>query len=76
LAVSFQVVELELDDQGNVLDRKVVPYPYQSLQDAAACAKSVAARYPEARYNPANNDWCAIGSRGVPVRVVIEEIEG
>jgi len=71
--VSFQVVELELDAQGNLLDRKVVPYPYQNVQDAAASAKSIAARYPEARYDPANSGWCATGSRG-PVRVAVEEI--
>ena len=74
MAVSFQVVELELDAQGNVLDRKVVPYPYQNLQEAAASAKSIAADYPEARYDPAKNDWCAIDSRVLPVRVAIEEI--
>ncbi len=72
--MSFQIVEFELDAQGNVLDRKVVPYPYQSRQEAAASAKSIATRYPQARYDPASNNWCAIGSRGLPVRVTVEEI--
>jgi hypothetical protein len=76
MVVSFQVVELELDAEGNVLDRKVVPYPYQNLQDAAASAKSIAEGYPEARYDPAINGWCATDSRGLPVRVAIEEIAG
>ena len=74
--MSFQVVELELDAEGNVLDRKVVPYPYQNLQEAAASAKSIAARYPKVRYDPANNGWCATDSRGLPIRVAIEEIAG
>jgi len=34
--VAFQVVEFELDAQGNVLERRVVPYPYQGRQEAAA----------------------------------------
>jgi hypothetical protein len=76
MAVSFQVVELELDADGNVIDRKVVPYPYQSRQDAAASAKSIAEGYPEARYDPANNGWCAVDGQGLPVRVAIEEIAG
>jgi hypothetical protein len=32
MVVSFQVVELELDAQGNVLNRKVVPYPIKTCK--------------------------------------------
>jgi hypothetical protein len=76
MVVSFQVVELELDAQGNLLDRKVVPCPYQNLQDAAASAKSIAEGYPEARCDLAINGWCATDCRGLPMRVAIEEIAG
>ena len=58
--MAFQVVEFELDAQGNVLERRVVPYPYQGRQEAAAAAKSIAGRYAEARYDQTNNFWCAV----------------
>ena len=72
-SVAFQVVEFELDAQGNVLERRVVPYPYQGRQEAAA-AKSIAGRYAEARYDQTNNFWCAVGNQGRPVRLAVEEI--
>ena len=72
--MAFQVVGLELDAQGNVLERRVVPYPYQNRQQAAATAKSIAGRYAEARYDQTNNFWCAVGNEGRPVRLAVEEI--
>ena len=72
--MSFQVVELELDAQGNVLARKVVPYPYQSRQEAMAAVESIAAKYSEASFDEAQNHWHAVGDGGERLRLAVEEI--
>jgi hypothetical protein len=43
--MSFQVVALALDANDNVIERKVVPDPYQTRQEAMATAESIAAKY-------------------------------
>jgi hypothetical protein len=72
--MSFQVVELELDERGNEVARKVVPYPYQSREEALATVKSLAAAYSEASFDQDNNYWHAIGSSGERLRIAVEEI--
>jgi hypothetical protein len=47
--MSFQIVALALDANDNVIERKVVPYPYQTRQEAMATAESIAAKYAGAR---------------------------
>ena len=34
LKMAFQVVELTLDADQNVVDRRVIPYPYPTRKDA------------------------------------------
>jgi hypothetical protein len=43
--MAFQIVELALDANDEVVERKVVPYPYQSRQEAVDTIESVVARY-------------------------------
>jgi hypothetical protein len=71
--VSFQIVELALDANGDVIERKVVPYPYPTRQEAVATVKSIAAKYRDARFDSANNVWCAVEGSGSRVRFAIEE---
>ena len=40
---------LALDANDNLIERKVVPYPYQTRQEAMATAESIAAKYAGAR---------------------------
>jgi len=47
--MSFQIVALALDANDNLIERKVVPYPYQTRQEAMATAESIAAKYAGAR---------------------------
>ena len=47
--MSFQIVELALDANDNVTERKVVLYPYQTCQEAMATAEGIAAKYAGAR---------------------------
>ena len=34
VAVAFQIVELTLDADDNVIERRVVPYPYPTREEA------------------------------------------
>jgi len=72
--VTFQIVELALDANDKVIERRVVPYPYQTRQEAIATVESIATRYPGACYDAAHNYWCAVGDSGERLRLAIEEI--
>jgi hypothetical protein len=43
--MAFRIVEFALDANDKVVERKVVPYPYQSRQEAVDTIESVVARY-------------------------------
>jgi hypothetical protein len=40
LKMVFQVVELTLDAEENVIDRRVIPYPYPTRKDAVDAIES------------------------------------
>ena len=71
--MSFQIVEMALDAKDNVIERRVVPYPYQTRQEAVATVESIAAKYRDVRFDSANNVWCAVEGSGSRVRFSIEE---
>ena len=48
----FQIVELALDSNDNVVERRVVPYPYQTREEAVDTIESVVTRFAEAGYEP------------------------
>ena len=50
--MAFQVVELTLDADDNVIERSVVPYPYQTRAEAVDTIESVMMRFAEAGYEP------------------------
>jgi hypothetical protein len=45
--MAFQVVELILDADDNVTERRVVPYPYQTRAEAVDTIESVMTRFAE-----------------------------
>jgi len=53
----FQIVELDLDSNDNVVERKVVPYPYQTREEAVDTIESVVTRFAEAGYEPGGDFW-------------------
>ena len=56
-SMSFQIVALALDANDNLIERKVVPYPYQTRQEAMATAESIAAKYAGARIAILCDGW-------------------
>jgi len=70
--MAFQIVELALDANDKVVERKVVPYPYQSRQEAVDTIESVVARYVKFGYDPKQAFWWAIAENGNCRRFVID----
>ena len=57
--MAFQVVELTLDADQNVVDRKVIPYPYPTRKDAVDAIESVVTTFPQSGYQSENDSWWA-----------------
>jgi hypothetical protein len=73
LKLAVQIVELTLDANDNVIDRRVVPYSYQTRKDAVDTIESVIARFCEFGYEPEGDLWWAVTGDGkTRVRFIIE----
>jgi hypothetical protein len=69
------VVELTLDADDNVIERRVVPYPYQTRAEAVDTIESVMTSFAEAGYEPDGDFWWAINGNGkTRVRFIIEHV--
>jgi hypothetical protein len=64
LKMAFQVVELTLDADQNVIDRKVIPYPYPTRRDAVDAIESVVTSFPQSGYQ-SENDRCGLSRETV-----------
>jgi hypothetical protein len=73
--MAFQVIELTLDADDNVIERRVVPYPYQTRAEAVDTIESVIMRFAEAGYEPECDFWWAIAGKGkTRARFIIEDL--
>jgi hypothetical protein len=72
LKMAFQVVELTLDADQNVIDRKVIPYPYPTRRDAVDAIEGVVTSFPQSGYQSENDRWWALTRNGSRIRFVIE----
>jgi hypothetical protein len=73
--MAFQVVELTLDADDKVIERRAVPYPYQTRAEAVDTIESVMTRFAEAGYEPEGDFWWAINGNGkTRVRFIIEHV--
>ena len=63
LRMAFQVVELTLDADQNVIDRRVIPYPYPTRKDGIDAIESVVTCFPRS-YQPENDSWWALTRDG------------
>jgi hypothetical protein len=55
--VAFQIVALTLDANDNVIERRVVPYPYPTRQEAVTAIECIVSTFAEAGYEPAQKFW-------------------
>ena len=73
--MAFQVVELTLDADDNVVDRRAVPYPYPTRGEAVDTIESLVTRFAESGYEPEGDFWWAMAGDGkTRVRFIIEGI--
>jgi hypothetical protein len=73
--MAFQVVELTLDADENVVDRRAVPYPYPTRAEAVETIESLIGRFPQSGYEMEGQFWWAIAGDGKSrVRFFIEKI--
>ena len=71
----FQVVELRLDAQGQVIDRRAIPYPYPQRLDAIDTIKKLIARLDKAHYEAERDFWLAVAKDGkTRLKFVIEGV--
>ena len=59
--MAFQVVELTLDGDQNVVDRKVIPYPYPTRKDAV---DAIETSFPQSGYQPDTDSWWVLTRDG------------
>jgi hypothetical protein len=73
LNTAFQVIELALDENDKVIDRRVVPYPYATRKDAVDTIESFATRFAQSGYEPNGDFWWGMDARGkIRTRFAIE----
>ena len=71
----FQVVEFALDADDNVIDRKVVPYPYPTRQEAADTIETFVRSFADSGYTTGGDLWWGISGDGkTRVRFIIERV--
>jgi hypothetical protein len=72
---AFQVVELTIDTDDNVIDRRAVPYAYQTRKDAVDTIESCVRRFTQSGYEPDGDFWWATPGDGKSrVRFIIERV--
>ena len=56
--MAFQIVALTLDANDHVIERRVVPYPYPTRQEAVTATECIVSTFAEAGCEPAQKFWC------------------
>ena len=70
---AFQVVELAIDANDQVIDRKAIPYPYPT--DAVDTIESLATKFAEFGYETKGDFWWGLAADGKSkVRFIIEPV--
>jgi len=75
IRTGFQVVELTLDTDDNVIDRRAVPYPYPTRKDAVDTIENFATKFAKSGYEPNGDFWWGTSGNGqTRVRFIIERV--
>jgi len=59
---AFQVVELAIDANDQVIDRKAIPYPYPNHKDAVDTIESLATKFAEFGYETKGDFWWGLAA--------------
>ena len=74
VAVAFQIVALTLDADDNVIERRVVPHPYPTREEAVTAIECIVSMFADAGYEPAQKFWWTIAHDGDRTRFIIEGV--
>jgi hypothetical protein len=69
--MAFQIIELALDANDDVIDRKVVPYPYPTRKGAVEGIEEITAGYARSGYDPKHDFWWAVTDNRDRLRFII-----
>jgi hypothetical protein len=72
--MAYQVVELVVDGTDRVIDRRVIPYPYQSRHEAVETIEGIIRGFDRSGYDPKAGYWWATAANGEKVRILLESI--
>jgi hypothetical protein len=72
--MEFQIVELELDSNGNETKRKPVLHTFMTRGEAVARVESVIAHYQQYGYDSEQDSWWALAANGDRMAFVIKPI--
>jgi hypothetical protein len=71
-AVAYQVVEIHVDGSEQIIERKIIPYPYHSRQEAVETIEGIIGGFNRSGYDAGGGYWWAKSSGGESVRFVLE----
>ena len=72
--MAFHIVELTLDADDNVIERRVVPYPYPTREEAVTAIECIVSTFAETGYEPAQKFWWTVADDGDRARFIIEGV--
>ena len=73
--MAFQVVELTVDADHNVIDRKVIPNRYLTRKEAIDAIKGWVSGFPKFGYEPTGDFWWTKTEDGkAQIRFIIESV--
>lgn len=70
----YQVVELVIDGGDHIIDRRVIPYPYNSRHEAVEIIEGIIGGFDSSGYDPKAGYWWASAANGAKVRLLLESI--
>ena len=70
--MAYHVVEFLIDGNEQVIERKVIPYPYHSRHEAVETIEGIIGAFDSSGYDAGAGYWWAQSASGERVRFVLE----
>ena len=70
--MAYHVVELRIDGNEQIIDRKVIPYPYHSRHEAVETIEGIIRTFDRSGYDPKAGHWWALAANGDKMQFVLE----
>ena len=70
--MAYHIVELLVDASDQIIERKEIPYPYSSRNEAFETIESIMGAFDKSGYDPAAGYWWAQSADGGRVKFTLE----